>query len=155
MARKITGKLKKMQNVALRKFSSGFYYFPNKKKWQRSHLLTADIMTLIRNAILLRLCRKGLKVVNVFSQDGKFIHALVYLLPENTELVANELQLCRKIYYEAVELLSLEPVDSKLRPLRLNPHLWRPFEYKNLSDNFLYLRPQIIELIKRIDYKHL
>lgn len=43
------------------------------------------------------------------------------------------------------DLLSLEPVDRCMRPLRLNNRLWKdPDEFPGeLSETFQYLKPQI------------
>ena len=51
---------------------------------------------------------------------------------------------------EFTDILSLEPVDNVLRPLRVNPHLWRnEWDYDEdeeelPSDYFRYLKPKIL-----------
>lgn len=54
---------------------------------------------------------------------------------------------------EFTDLLSLEPVDLNYRPLRLNNRLWRNDIERNQSLNFQYLKPKIIKLLQKINFK--
>lgn len=59
----------------------------------------------------------------------------------------------KKLNFCFNDLFSLEPVDRSFRPLRLNNRLWKPEDYDNLSEMFLYLRPKLINLIEEINFK--
>lgn len=58
---------------------------------------------------------------------------------------------------EFTDLMSLEPCDSRFRPLRLNNRLYRPKEYDKdrITDYFQYLRPKIVDLLMEINFKRM
>jgi hypothetical protein len=68
--------------------------------------------------------------------------------------LAEKHKLKKKLNLYFIDLFSLEPVDSRFRPLRLNNRLWKPNQYE-LSDMFKYLAPQIKRLIEQINYKRI
>lgn len=51
------------------------------------------------------------------------------------------------------DLFSLEPVDNCFRPLRMNNRIWKPNDYDDVTEMFLYLRPKIIKLLDEINFK--
>lgn len=81
------------------------------------------------------------------SQDGKFIFTVIYSNDENLKIAAYKNQMMKSLSLEFSDLLSLEPVDKNLRPLRLNSSLWTDNDYDNMSLKFRYLRERIKELI--------
>lgn len=58
------------------------------------------------------------------SQNGQFIFTIVYTSDENLRIAAEREQLSKALKLEFTDILSLEPVDQTLRPLRLNTELW-------------------------------
>jgi hypothetical protein len=60
------------------------------------------------------------------------------------ETAAEINHLRKKLTFSLTDLLSLEPVDKRFRPLRLNGRLWKNEEYET-SAYFKYLRPLLIE----------
>lgn len=70
-------------------------------------------------------------------------------------MVAETIKMSKFLNIEFTDLLSLEPVDSNFRPLRLNNRLWRPLHEYKTTDYFKYLRPKILDLLQRINFKRM
>jgi hypothetical protein len=81
---------------------------------------TNDFLTLMRKCICTVLANQGFLMREVFVNKGKQI-AVVLTLPEiNLQKTAAEMALVRPLEFGVADLISLEPVDSKGRPLRTN-----------------------------------
>ncbi|CAD8097617.1 unnamed protein product [Paramecium sonneborni] len=135
-------------------YSQGEYLKTQGNTWYRTNNDTQDLLTLIRNILIIQFSRKGYNVKPVLSKDGSKIYLLLYIPEKSLEVAAENFCLQKKLSFCFTDLLSLEPVDSEFRPLRLNGRLWKPDEY-DLSPYFKYLRPLIIEQIKNINFKKL
>ena len=59
---------------------------------------------------------------------------------DNLKVVAEQKKLSKRLNFWFSDLFSLEPVDKRIRPLRLNNRLWKPSEYR-CTTFFEYLRP--------------
>ncbi|CAD8121529.1 unnamed protein product [Paramecium sonneborni] len=138
--------------VQKKAYNQGEYLHQKGNNWYRTHRETQDLLTLIRNILILQLTRRGFKVRQEISQDGQKIFLLLYMSEKMLETAAENNQLSKKVGFCFTDLLSLEPVDRQYRPLRLNGRLWRPQEYQ-ISSYLKYLRPLIIEQIQQINFK--
>ena len=65
------------------------------------------------------------------SRDGSKIFIVLYSPKPNLELAAEKDKLTKRLELSTTDLLSLEPVDAKLRPLR--------FKKKQLTERYLSL----------------
>ncbi|CAD8106362.1 unnamed protein product [Paramecium primaurelia] len=133
-----------------------FKYDSVKKEWIRTKNDTEDFTTLIRHIVMIQLSKTGFNSRQFLSKDGSIIFVVLYQCDQNLGIVAQTHSITKQLYMQFSDLLSLEPVDKNLRPLRLNNRLWRDQEEyasENLSENFLYLKPKIQELLKEINFK--
>ncbi|CAD8154924.1 unnamed protein product [Paramecium octaurelia] len=146
--------MQKLEYVQKKAYSQGEYLKRQGQAWYRTRNETQDILTLIRNALIIQLSRKGFNVKSFISKDGQTIYLCLYMTEKMLEIAAENFSLPKKLSFCFTDLLSLEPVDRQYRPLRLNGRLWRPDEYDN-SPYLEYLRPLIIDQIKQINFKRL
>ncbi|CAK70293.1 unnamed protein product (macronuclear) [Paramecium tetraurelia] len=146
--------MQKLVYVQKKAYSQGEYLKQQGQSWYRTKNETSDILTLIRNAIIIQFSRKGFNVKSFISKDGYTIYLCLYMSEKMLEIAAENFQLPKRLSFCFTDLLSLEPVDKQFRPLRLNGRLWRPDEYNN-SPYLEYLRPLIIDQIKQINFKRL
>ncbi|KAL4457094.1 hypothetical protein ABPG74_014732 [Tetrahymena malaccensis] len=163
-------KIVKSQNI--RKIFKGGKFLKltdDKKAFQRTGNLTQDYLTLIRHTTWIRLIKYGFKLRHFLSQDGKSIFTVCYATDESLKITAEKEKISKELYLEFTDLLSLEPVDATLRPLRLNTRL-RSFssaqqnqgdddeeqeinESEKISGYLRYIRGDIQRLLQIIDYK--
>ncbi|CAD8140605.1 unnamed protein product [Paramecium pentaurelia] len=142
-----------LKRITPRKMKNGgFLTFAN-GKWSRNQQDTSDFLTLMRNIIIVQLLLTGYNVYNSISEDGKYIFCKLYATEDNLKTMAEKQKMKKKLNFCFSDLFSLEPVDTSFRPLRLNNRLWKPDDYDDLTDMFLYLRPKIINLIEDINFK--
>ncbi|EAR99585.2 calcium-activated chloride channel protein (macronuclear) [Tetrahymena thermophila SB210] len=163
-------KIIKSQNI--RKIFKGGKFLrltEDKKAFERSENLTQDYLTLIRHTTWIRLIKYGFKLRHFLSQDAKSIFTVCYATDENLKITAEKEQITKELYLEFTDLLSLEPVDATLRPLRLNTRL-RSFssaqqnqdddedeeeinQNEKITGYLRYIRGDIQRLLQVIDYK--
>jgi len=62
------------------------------------------------------------------SQDGKSIFTVLYIEDENLKITASKDKISKSLNFELSDLLSIEPVDNTLRPMRLNYRLWKAID---------------------------
>lgn len=95
----------------------------NKYYWriaQTQTSKTSDFLTLMRKTVAAVLAQQGFVMREIFVNDGKQI-ALVITFPEqNLHKYAIKLNMVKTVEFGVVDLLSLEPIDTKGRPLRFN-----------------------------------
>lgn len=103
----------------------------NKHEWKRnSGKMTNDFMTLLRKSVCAVLANHGFITRELYVDKGQNI-AVVMTLPEiNLKKIAQEMKLLRPVEFGMADLSSLEPVDSKKRPLRTNAYLYDPEIWK-------------------------
>ena len=105
-------------------FSHGGYLEEIEGFWYRSDHNTKDFLTLMRNTILVKLAKeKGFATRVFLSEDGSEIYATCFSNLENVKLEAEKITMDKEIELGLSDLLSLEPVDSAFRPLRINTDL--------------------------------
>lgn len=121
--------------------------------WRRTGKTTKDFMTLMRNCILLRLSHKGFMIRTFLSKDGKYIYAVLYSSETNLAITAELTKLRKFLNIEFTDIFSYEPVDQSYRPYRLNNRLWRESGEYHTSEYFKYLKPKILDLLARINFK--
>ncbi|KAL4508263.1 hypothetical protein ABPG72_003567 [Tetrahymena utriculariae] len=166
-------KILKSQNI--RKIYKGGKFLKltdDKKAFQRTENLTQDYLTLVRHTTWIRLIKYGFKLRHFLSQDGKSIFTVCYATDESLKITAEKEQISKELYLEFTDLLSLEPVDATLRPLRLNTRL-RSFasaqqnqgdddddddeqevnQSEKITGYLRYIRGDIQRLLQIIDYK--
>ena len=90
----------------------------------RTQSETGDFMTLIRQLIYVMLGYHGIVVREFITSDGKFIVAVCYSHIDNLKTIAEIMRMSKKVDIAITDLLSLEPIDSRNRPLRMNEVLW-------------------------------
>jgi len=83
-----------------------------------------DMHTLMRRTICAALANQGFIMREIFVNHGENI-AVILTLPEtNMMKVAEDMNLSKAVEFGVADLMSLEPLDSKSRPLRVNPVLY-------------------------------
>lgn len=127
---------------------------PNRKmKNEQSKNITQDFSTLMRNTILAKLsCQAGFKSRSFVSSSGEYIFTVLYSRDFNLKITAEKDSFNKQVSLALSDLLSLEPVDRKRRPLRLNT--WLKDEFNSaMTKYFVFLKPKILHLLKEINYK--
>ena len=64
--------------------------------------------------------KAGFHIRNFLSKEGQYIFTVVYADDENLKITAQKDGLQKCLNLEFSDVLSLEPVDNTLRPMRLN-----------------------------------
>ncbi|CAK66063.1 unnamed protein product (macronuclear) [Paramecium tetraurelia] len=153
-AQQIQIDFQKIQQQQQKAYSQGEYLRLIQSQWNKTMNETSDLLTLVRNILIVQFSRKGFMVRSIISEDGSKIYLLLYMPEQMLEIAAENCQLSKKLCFCFSDLFSLEPVDKQLRPLRLNGRLWKPDEY-SISSYLQYLRPLIIDQIMQINFKRL
>jgi hypothetical protein len=134
------------ENIYQRQYSP--YY------WERDPAKeTSDFMTLVRKTICIVLANQGFVMREIFVEDGKKIALILNFPEQNMKRYAQELKLYKTVEFGVADIMSLEPIDNKNRPLRTNEYLLD----EGLWDR-TYVRPMYkvlskAELLSRIDLR--
>ena len=137
---------------------------PRHAQWKRNPEAAGDgtkardFLTIMRRCVIAVLANQGFLMREVFVDKGKWI-ALVLTMPEeNLKTFAREIGLQKPVEFACSDLMSLEPIDSKNRPLRINGYLLdeKLWEQEYLSDDMdkekkttiLELRRSIVNLLE-------
>jgi uncharacterized protein YkuJ len=149
------------QKEELKKIIMGGDYFSFSWKnlaWERTNNEVKDFCTLIRQMINILLGFQGIISREFVSSNGLLIVNVCFAHDFNTFMVTEYLRMKQFLDFNTVDLLSMEPIDSKYRPLRLNLYLnkaekWTE-QYNPKGDNseVEQLRVDILTLINRIDF---
>jgi len=84
---------------------------------------TRDFLTLLRKTTCAALANQGFLIREIFVNNGKQI-ALVLTLPErNMHKIAEQMKMSKTVEFGVADLMSLEPIDEKNRPMRVNAYL--------------------------------
>ncbi|CAD8047095.1 unnamed protein product [Paramecium sonneborni] len=150
----LTLNYKELKQTSLRKWKGGQYLENQSDFWLRTNCLTQDVSTLIRNALIIKLNKVGFNIQSFISSEGDKIFVMLNMQDSNLKIVADQSHVLKPLNFWFIDLFSLEPVDKSFRPLRINNRLWKPQNYE-VSDLFLYLRPQMIKLIQLINFKRI
>ena len=73
---------------------------------------------------MIKLTRAGFKLRSFMSHDGENIYTVIYAADENLSITAEKDKMNKRLNFEFSDLLSMEPVDSSLRPLRIHSSIW-------------------------------
>ncbi|KAL4445557.1 hypothetical protein ABPG74_004631 [Tetrahymena malaccensis] len=93
-------------------------------KWVRTDNPVSDFTTLFRNYLIYKLAvQGGFKLRQFISQNGEFFYIVLYTSFENLKAQASIMNLNKTFSLTQTDIFSLEPVDSRMRPLRLNHQL--------------------------------
>ncbi|CAD8135354.1 unnamed protein product [Paramecium octaurelia] len=150
----LTLNFKELKQTPLRRWRGGQFLENQNDLWLRSSSPTQDVSTLIRNALIIKLNKVGFNVQSFISEDGQKIFVMLNMQDSNLKIVADQGHVLKQLNFWFTDLFSLEPVDKSFRPLRINNRLWKPQDYE-VSDLFLYLKPQMIKLIQQINFKRI
>ncbi|CAD8055651.1 unnamed protein product [Paramecium sonneborni] len=143
----------KIKQMKPKMMQGGGYFVLKNGKWNRSDEDTNDVLTLIRQIMLIQIMINGFSVQSCITDDGKYILCRLYAHEENLKTLAERQKLKKKLNFWFTDLFSMEPVDNCYRPLRMNNRIWKPNDYDDVTEMFLYLRPKIIKLLDEINFK--
>ena len=97
----------------------------NKFYWSRAPLQsTGDFLTLMRKTVAVVLAQQGFVMREIFVNDGKQIAMVITFPEQNLHKYAIQIKMPRTAEFGVLDLFSLEPIDSKGRPLRFNKVLF-------------------------------
>jgi hypothetical protein len=98
-----------------------YFEFKLKKfEWERTNNPTNDFLTLLRQTVNIILGFQGIITREFISMDGFFIVTVCFGHEYNLTKVYEYLQMNKFLDISMIDLMSLEPLDSKGRPLRLH-----------------------------------
>ena len=138
----------------------GFLTETKNNVWRQNNAEISDFFSLMRNSILYKLAYEaGFKTRSFLDSKGEKIFTVLYSCDENLQTTAELDSFNKQVVLSLTDLLSLEPIDRKLRPIRLNI-LLREVDLKgNLdreeSNYFSFVKPMIMRLLKEINYKRI
>lgn len=141
----------------------GFLVQEKSKKWNQAKSQISDFFSLMRNAILYKLSQEaGFKTRSFLDTRGENIFTVLYSCDDNLRVTAELDSFNKQVNIARTDLLSLEPVDRKLRPIRLNI-LLQVIDIKNITatsmssctNYFSFVKPLIIKLLNEINYKRI
>lgn len=92
--------------------------------WRRTDNPVKDYMTLLRLTMYTLLSYHGFVIREFISHDSDLIIAVCYGHLPNIRRLAELIGLNKQVSLSILDLMSLEPVDQKFRPLRVNGVLW-------------------------------
>lgn len=129
--------------------------------WPRSHNKreegTQDYCTLLRKTVAAVLANQGFLMREVFLDNGNLIGMVLTISDNAVRETLREIGMKRIVEFGMIDLMSMEPIDSKYRPLRHNEYLhddnlWSKTYTPNLGEieitNINTMRAQILELLK-------
>ena len=86
-----------------------------------------DVLTLLRNALVFRLSRRGgLFIRSFLSEDEHYIFLVVKASEQHLEKNAQKNKYNMEVELGATDIFSFEPVDRFNRPLRINSYIRDP-----------------------------
>lgn len=96
-------------------------------EWPRSDKsVTSDFATLLRKSILAVLANQGFISREIFVDNGKKIAVILSLRDDSIRYTLETMKIKRAVDFGMVDILSLEPLDSHNRSLRLSKYLNDP-----------------------------
>ena len=97
---------------------------PKTRKWIKTDNKTLDYLTLIRQTVNVTLAYHGIVTREFISTNENLIITVCYIPSMNLTKLAELMGIQKKVNLSVVDLMALEPVDTKNRPLRMNVLLW-------------------------------
>lgn len=111
-------------------------------------------MTLLRQTVNILLAFQGIITREFISMDGHFVVTVCYGHEHNLLKVYEYLQMNKFLDISIVDLMSLEPLDSKGRPLRLHKTLQKRKDWQLMYDkDHDELFDEIRAKLRSIDYQ--
>ncbi|CAD8046948.1 unnamed protein product [Paramecium primaurelia] len=150
----LTLNYKELKQTLLKRWRGGQYLENQDDIWIRSGSPTQDVSTLIRNALIIKLNKVGFNIQSFLSGEGNEIFVMLNMQDCNLKIVADQGHVLKQLNFWFTDLFSLEPVDKSFRPLRINNRIWKSQDY-DVSELFLYLKPQMIRLLQQINFKRI
>ena len=136
-------------------FGGGYYEFEIKHmEWERSSQNTKDFLSLLRQVVNIFLGFQGIIAREFITEDGMFIVNACFGHQHNMKMVSEYLRMKKFLDISFIDLMSLEPIDSKRRPLRLNRALYdQSFWVEHYSAESEDLKNSILNKLAGINYK--
>ena len=133
--------------------------------------MTKDFLTLFRKVTCAVLANQGLLLREIFVKKGRQI-AVIITCPEiNLMKIAAQMGMSKVVEFGVADLMSLEPIDDRNRPLRVNGYLYSDRLWKTAyidsrsgsdsdkvpSDQYIInLRQRIVSLLENdCNFKHI
>ena len=104
--------------------------FVKEVAWAKTSNTVRDYLTLLRQLIYVIFAYNGIIIREFVSSNGHLIIAVCYGHATNIRKIAENMGIGKPVDISLVDLMSLEPVDSKYRPLRANKVLWNIKEWQ-------------------------
>ena len=129
----------------------------SKYRWIREKESTKDFLTLLRKTVMAVLSNQGFITREIFVREGEEIAVILSLPEQNIKNIAVDIGIVKPLEMSMVDLVSLEPVDTKYRPLRLSINLWDQETWEkeytdgkeqNEIEDITRLRKDIIDLLQ-------
>ncbi len=98
--------------------------------WAKTANGVRDYLTLIRQLIYVIFAYQGVIIREFVSSNGELIIAVCYGHTNNIKKMAESMGISKPLDIALIDLMSLEPVDGKNRPLRANEVLWNKKKWK-------------------------
>lgn len=154
-ARRLTPEQTKEQMTRKVLFGGGYYqYSLLDLEWERTTNQTEDFLTLIRQTVYVILGFQGIITREFISHDGFFIVTVCYGHEFNTKMVVEYLRMKKFLDVAFIDLMGLEPLDDKRRPLRLHESIQdiKAWEYHYGPDHVELFR-EINAVTRRINFQ--
>lgn len=136
-------------------FGGRFYKFSLVDlEWERTGNEAKDFLSLVRQVVYIMLGFQGIVAREFVSLNGFFILTVCYSHEFNTKMVVEHLRMKKFLEVSFIDLMSLEPLDGKHRPLRLHENIQdvKMWEYHYGPDS-LPLFHQIRALTRQINFQ--
>lgn len=104
--------------------------FVKEVAWAKTSNTVRDYLTLLRQLIYVIFAYNGIIIREFVSSNGHLVIAVCYGHPTNIRKIAENMGIGKPVDISLVDLMSLEPVDDKYRPLRANKVLWNSKEWQ-------------------------
>lgn len=126
-------------------FGGEFYKFNLASlDWERTEKPVRDFVSLVRQAVHILLGFQGIIAREFISMDGFFVVTVCYSHEFNTKMVVEHLRMKKFLEVSFIDLMSLEPLDDKRRPLRLHENI------HDVKSWELHYGPDSLDLFHRI-----
>ena len=157
--KEIIKKIKKGGVVSLEKITTKGEFLKEyqEHKWKQNSMQIVDFFSLMRNSVLYKLAfEAGFKTRSFMDTKGEHIFTVLYSCDENLQITAELDMFNKQVSLARTDILSLEPVDRKLRPIRFNIRL-KENDALTVKDGkyFTFVKPMILKLLHEINYKRI
>lgn len=88
-------------------------------------------MNMLRRSVCAALSNQGFIMRQILVEDGHKIAVIITMPEQNVKKEAERIKMNKEVEFGIADLLSLEPLDRKGRPLRLNAYLHNEYLWNN------------------------